>query len=438
MKKKWMDWLEGFTSAREYVETIYVREPPDRVLQLLWRKRAKQLGVLLVIFLFAIILCCTQEPEALPLTEGRYLQRPETGETLHMKVEGKQGDAIWVKELDLSLESREFSVKEKAKLDEKTESFLRKKLPGKNPSLKRVEESLVFPATLPGTGMKITWTVDETYLGEGGQIHFNKIPRGGVNTDVMAEAVWKNWKKTYHFTVHIDSKKFTRKEQWDQQVKEVVEKRLKDQADKEKVELPDQIGGMKMVYSMEQEGKSYALVYMVLGSIFFLPFIWREQQKKKQKEREEQLLLDHPGFINKFMLLLGAGLTVRKVVERLVCEYEKGRQKGGEKHYVYEEMCVLLQEMRDGVSEAKAIERFGRRCRLIPYLRFSSVITQNMKKGAEGMLAILETESMESLEKRKERALQMGEKAGTKLLFPMKLMLGIVMGMIMVPAFMTM
>ena len=79
-----------------------------------------------------------------------------------MKVEGKQGDAIWVKELDLSLESREFSVKEKAKLDEKTESFLRKKLPGKNPSLKRVEESLVFPATLPGTGMKITWTVDET------------------------------------------------------------------------------------------------------------------------------------------------------------------------------------------------------------------------------------------------------------------------------------
>lgn len=60
------------------------------------------------------------------------------------------------------------------------------------------------------------------------------------------------------------------------------------------------------------------------------------------------------------------------------------------------------------------------------------------EKGAEGMLAILETEAMDSLERRKEHALQLGEKAGTRLLFPMMLMLLIVMGIIMVPAFMTM
>lgn len=94
--------------------------------------------------------------------------------------------------------------------------------------------------------------------------------------------------------------------------------------------------------------------------------------------------------------------------------------------------------MRDGMSEKKALERFGRRCRLLPYLRFSSVITQNLKKGSEGLLDILEKEAMEALEQRKERALQLGETAGTKLLFPMMLMLGLVMGIIMIPAFMTM
>ena len=51
---------------------------------------------------------------------------------------------------------------------------------------------------------------------------------------------------------------------------------------------------------------------------------------------------------------------------------------------------------------------------------------------------ILEKESLEAMEQRKERALQLGEMAGTKLLFPMMLMLGIVMAVIMVPAFMTM
>ena len=106
--------------------------------------------------------------------------------------------------------------------------------------------------------------------------------------------------------------------------------------------------------------------------------------------------------------------------------------------YVYEELGVAMRQMHDGVSETKAVECFGRRCLLQQYLRFCSLITQNMKKGAEGMLAILETEAMDSLERRKEHALQLGEKAGTRLLFPMMLMLLIVMGIIMVPAFMTM
>ena len=138
------------------------------------------------------------------------------------------------------------------------------------------------------------------------------------------------------------------------------------------------------------------------------------------------------------ILLIGAGLSVRKVIERLVSEYEKKCQRGGKKRYVYEELGVAMRQMHDGVSETKAVECFGRRCLLQQYLRFCSLITQNMKKGAEGMLAILETEAMDSLERRKEHALQLGEKAGTRLLFPMMLMLLIVMGIIMVPAFMTM
>ena len=438
MRQKWMDWLERLTSTREYVETLYVRDPPDVVLCRLWKKRAKTAGFLLIILVLSIVLCVTQEPTASPLVERRFLQRQEEDETIQLKVEGKQGGETWEEELQVTLATREFTEKEKRTLDEKTESYLREKLPGKNSSLEQVTQSLVFPETLPGTDISLTWTVDDTYLRESGSIRYEKIPADGVDTDVMVEAVWKNWKKTYHFRVHLGEKRFSPKEQWNQQVRKLVEKSMKEQADQEKVELPEKVGDISLAYSLEEKGKSNVFVFLVLGLLFFLPVIWREQQKKEKKEREQQLLLDHPGLVNKFMLLLGAGLTVRKVVERLVWEYEREQKNGGKKRYVYEEMCVLLQEMKDGVSEMKAVEHFGKRCRILPYLRFSSVITQNMKKGAEGLLAILETESMESLEQRKERALQLGEKAGTKLLFPMMLMLGIVMGIIMVPAFMTM
>ena len=148
--------------------------------------------------------------------------------------------------------------------------------------------------------------------------------------------------------------------------------------------------------------------------------------------------MDHPEVVNKVMLLLSAGLTVRKAMERLAAEYEREKENRGVCRFVYEEICVLNQEVKDGVSEARAIERFGKRCRLLPYLRFSSVISQNLKKGAKGILDILEKESLEALQQRKQRALKLGETAGTKLLFPMIMMLGLVMGIILVPAFMTM
>ena len=148
--------------------------------------------------------------------------------------------------------------------------------------------------------------------------------------------------------------------------------------------------------------------------------------------------MDYSELVNKFMLLLGAGLTIRKILERMSEEYERERKEGGVVRYVYEEICVVVQEMKDGVSEKEALEHFGRRCKILPYLRFTSILTQNLKKGAEGVLLILEKESMEAMEQRKERVLQLGEKAGTKLLFPMMLLFGIVMAIVMVPAFMTM
>ena len=158
--------------------------------------------------------------------------------------------------------------------------------------------------------------------------------------------------------------------------------------------------------------------------------------KKDIKNREEQLLLDHPAFINKVMLLLGAGLSLRYAIERIATEYERELKEGGEKHYVYEELCVTMQEIHDGVTETQAVESFGRRLKCMPYMRFSSLITQNLRKGAEGILLILEKEAYESMTERKQAALRAGEKAGTKLLFPMILMLGLVMAIIMVPAFM--
>ena len=63
---------------------------------------------------------------------------------------------------------------------------------------------------------------------------------------------------------------------------------------------------------------------------------------------------------------------------------------------------------------------------------------QNRKAGTKNLRAILRTEMEDAFEMRKNLARRMGEEAGTKLLAPLFLMLGIVMVMIMAPAMMTM
>ena len=65
------------------------------------------------------------------------------------------------------------------------------------------------------------------------------------------------------------------------------------------------------------------------------------------------------------------------------------------------------------------------------------MLSQNLRKGAKGLTELLETEAEASLNERKAHARKIGERAGTKLLLPMVLMLGIVLVILMVPAFLS-
>lgn len=430
--------LKKEKTTREYVEIIHIRGDKEKELSAIWQKRICMGGILLFVCILAWIYCFTAEAEDTVLSDGRYVIRQPEDETVAFEVSGQSGKGAWEKIIAVNVKQRQFSEKEKEKLDREVENYVKEKLPGKNKSLREIKEALNFVAGVPETEIELKWTWDEQYIKSSGHPIASAIPAQGVDTDIMLEAAWKNWKKVFHYPVHILPCVLTEEELSVKSVKTAMKEVLKEQADKAVVELPEQVENERVTYRLAGDEKSYLPVYLCIGIMLLLPLLWREQQKKKLKAREEQMLMEHPGIVNKVMLLLSAGLTVRRTVERLASEYGEERKKGGKIRYAYEEICVMLQEMKDGVSEGKAVERFGKRCRLLPYLRFSSVITQNLKKGAEGIIDILEKESIEALEQRKARVLQMGETAGTKLLFPMMLMLGLVMGIIMIPAFMTM
>lgn len=222
------------------------------------------------------------------------------------------------------------------------------------------------------------------------------------------------------------------------EIQEKIQEAVEQQKDSEEILLPATVSGGRVEYLNPERKRDYSAFFLSLAILPAMPFLWKRQRMQKLQLREEQLALDYPELINKVLLLLSAGLTVRGCFDRICGEYKNRLEQGGSRRYVYEEIRVSCQEMKNGVSEAEVIGAFGRRCGQLPYLKFASVVNQNIRKGSEGLTAILELEAVEAFEKRKETVKRMGETAGTKLLLPMMLMLGVVIVIILVPAFMTM
>jgi hypothetical protein len=114
---------------------------------------------------------------------------------------------------------------------------------------------------------------------------------------------------------------------------------------------------------------------------------------------------------------------------------KEGKIGAGASRWLYEEVLLVCNELDSGVPEADAYMHFGRRCRLRQYTKFCTLLVQNLRRGNDTLLQVLREEAETSFEERKNLVRELGEEAGTRLLLPMMIMLGITMLMIIVPAY---
>ena len=88
------------------------------------------------------------------------------------------------------------------------------------------------------------------------------------------------------------------------------------------------------------------------------------------------MLLDYPEIISQVTMLLQTGMTVRNVWKRVTEDYLEQKKKSGRERAAYEEMVTAWKEMQGGMPEQESYERFARRCRLAPYMKFGAVLAQ--------------------------------------------------------------
>lgn len=366
------------------------------------------------------------------LKDGKYIERPSVlDEGKKVKIQAHIGENE-KEEIQILVEERKYTREEFEQIVEREIPHLERYVLGKNKSIDEVEKDLNFISFLPNTPILVQWsTSDIELVDKKGKVYSDKIKEKRL-IEVIATISYEECSSEYSFWIGILPKVYTRQEQLKKKLEDIVAERMKESRYKDLVELPVSMEDIPIKWSVEEEGGKGVIFLLGLGvSLSLYPLMDKDLMKKKER-RDKELLTDYPEMIHKFTLYIGAGMSLFGAWEKIVKESEVRIEEG---RYLYKEMLVTYKELTTGVSEIIAYERFGRRIKLIPYLRFSSYLEQSTKKGNHTLLSQLELEVAESFALRKEMAKQKGEEAGTKLLFPMIIMLALVLVIIIVPAF---
>jgi tight adherence protein C len=162
--------------------------------------------------------------------------------------------------------------------------------------------------------------------------------------------------------------------------------------------------------------------------LLILSIMMKDKELDLKIEKNNSLIkIEFAEFINQLSLLVGAGLTVTSA-------WAKIAERNDEKHPLYHGVMKVQKSLNKGVSFNHALETFAMDYQTKEISRFVSVLIQNYIKGSDNIVITLDQQANEALESRKREAMIIGERANTKLLFPMMLILIAIFIMLSIPA----
>lgn len=352
-------------------------------------------------------------------------------------------DGVEQKEaLEITVNERQYTQAEMKEVFDRAIGKLEPLMLGKNKSLDQVRSDLNLITEIPGEPVTVSWELDRYDLmniyGELNQEKTAGLSEGEL-IQIKAYLTYKEDESMgvlRTMTARVFPPRLSEEAENLAKVERAIEQEEQSNRENASVPLPSEVEGKRV--EIRNPGKARGWFVLALGPVIciLLMILERENEQKAEEEKARQMMLDYPEIMNKLALLLGAGMTVKKAWQKIVQDYERQKEEQGNR-YAYEEMSLTYREMQSGVTEAESYERFGKRCGLKAYQKLAALLVQNLRKGTKGLTELLGREAAQAFEERKASAKRQGEVAGTRLLAPMFLMLGMVLVLVIVPAFLS-
>jgi len=366
------------------------------------------------------------------------LKRPKEGESikevdLKLSLEGIDDEII---DYPLTITAVPLTSERKAELCvEAYEEIQRSVLAGQSEDA--VSDDMDFREEYAEGLVQVVWeTVPEGYVDADGAVLGVEIPERGILITVEAELQCEDYREIHSFPICLLPKEESEKDRLVHTIDRMIQEEMEGQD--EEIVLPNRVEGKDVSWTVKRERIAYKVILLEIVVCILLVFVQKEQRQEKEKKRKERMILDYADIVNRLSVMLGSGMTVRQCLDKISAQYIANRDKNITiRKEGYEEIVHTFHEIQDGESENRAYQNLGDRTDLAEYRRLSRLILQNMKYGSQTLGTLLEQESETAYEEKKRVAKQLGEEAGTKMLAPLMIMLGVVMVIVIAPAMMT-
>ena len=352
-----------------------------------------------------------------------------------------QGDAVYefyVEGLENGKNSMEVSVSVPEKRMNKEQfsdcvdeavMILCQRMPGENASLQEVCHDLVFEKEIPELGFRVSWESEKPeIISNMGLVENRNVPEEGEGVYLKATLTCGEETEVFEIPVTVIKTEPPVLNQY----MDRLEMLMKQNMEQEEIVLPKEFDGKALTY--RRKGHSQNILLILLGPVSAGCLYLKEfrDEQMKRKKREDCLLLDYPDLVSGFLILTGAGYSIKQAFKKMTADHKKAGKNGF--HPVYEEMQVTLNQVETGTPEVQAYAEFGKRCGLPCYVKFAALLESTVNTGGKNMRKLMEDEMEEAFQKRTDFAKRKGEEVSTRLLFPMFCMLGVVMVMVVSPA----
>ncbi len=341
-------------------------------------------------------------------------------------------------EVILTIPEQKYKSKKEQEVIEAAIAEMRETFCGENASLDQIVVSPDVRERYQQGAVKANWRFSEHKLispeGRLDEAAVKKTVRFRQKVTASVTFACGESKEEYTFVFYIVPGEKSREEKVQSEIEEQIASQDQLQPT---VYLPKQIDGQEARWRAAPSVRSEEILGLGILAATAVLYIQKEQKEKEREKKKRSLILAYPEFVSKLSLLLGAGMSISGALRKMGQMYGQRRSVGGKKEEVYEALHRMICEMDNGMGELRAFQTFSEDCDLQPYRKLVTLLISGQKVGNRRLLEQLNEEADRVFLERKNEARRLGEEAGTKMLVPMMMMLVIVMGIVMIPAFLS-